>query len=113
MIEAAGDVPAIVVKSKPAGIRGDALAGWAKLSATNAMAGYMDWSTPTFYDTVTAAIQELMGGKLTPASFAKKLDADYLKYHNSSGPPNVADVAAPGASFEATGGQIRGDVRPR
>ena len=83
VIEAAGDVPAIVVKSKPAGIRGDALAGWAKLSATNAMAGYMDWSTPTFYDTVTAAIQELMGGKLTPAAFAKKLDADYLKYHNS------------------------------
>ena len=83
VIQAAGDVPAIVVKSKPAGIRGDALAGWAKLSATNAMAGYMDWSTPTFYDTVTAAIQELMGGKLTPAAFAKKLDADYLKYHNS------------------------------
>ena len=45
------------------------------------MAGYMDWATPTFYDTVTAAIQELMGGKLTPTAFAKKLDADYLKFH--------------------------------
>ncbi len=81
VIQAAGDVPAIVVRQKPAGVKGDALAGWAKLSTTNAMAGYMDWATPTFYDTVTAAIQELMGGKLTPAAFAKKLDADYLKFH--------------------------------
>ena len=81
MIQAAGDVPAIVVKQKPAGVKGDALSGWAKLSTTNAMAGYMDWATPTFYDTVTAAIQELMAGKLTPAAFAKKLDADYLKFH--------------------------------
>ena len=83
VIQAAGDVPAIVVKQKPAGVKGDALAGWAKLSTTNAMAGYMDWATPTFYDTVTAAIQELMAGKLTPAAFAKKLDADYLKFHKS------------------------------
>ena len=81
VIQAAGDVPAIVVKQKPAGVKGDALGGWAKLSTTNAMAGYMDWATPTFYDTVTAAIQELMGGKLTPTAFAKKLDADYLKFH--------------------------------
>jgi len=83
VIQAAGDVPAIVVKQKPAGVKGDALAGWAKLSTSNAMAGYMDWATPTFYDTVTAAIQELMAGKLTPAAFAKKLDADYLKFHKS------------------------------
>lgn len=83
VIQAAGDVPAIVVKTKTAGVKGDALSGWAKLSATNAMAGYMDWATPTFYDTSTAAIQELMAGKLTPAAFAKKLDADYLKFHRS------------------------------
>lgn len=83
VIQAAGDVPAIVVKAKPAGVKGDALSGWARLSSTNAMAGYMDWATPTFYDTITAAIQELMAGKLTPAAFAKKLDADYLKFHTS------------------------------
>ncbi len=81
VIQAAGDVPAIVVKSKTSGVKGDALTGWAKLSTSNAMAGYMDWATPTFYDTVTAAIQELMAGKVTPAEFAKKLDADYLKFH--------------------------------
>lgn len=83
VIQAAGDVPAIVVAAKPgSGVRGDAITGWAKLSETNAMAGYMDWATPTFYDTITAAIQELMAGRLTPASFAKKLDGDYLKFHN-------------------------------
>lgn len=84
VIQGTGDVPAVVVTAKPgAGVRGDALAGWANLSRTNAMAGYMDWATPTFYDTITASIQELMGGKLTPAAFAKKLDADYLKFQKS------------------------------
>lgn len=81
VIQAAGDVPAIVVKGGAGGVRGDALKGWASLSKSGAMAGYMDWATPTFYDTVTAAVQELMAGKLTPAAFAKKLDADYLKFH--------------------------------
>lgn len=82
VIQKAGDVPAIVLKGKPAaGVLGDAVTGWAKLNKSGALAGYMDWATPTFYDTVTAAIQELMAGKLTPAAFAKKLDADYLKFH--------------------------------
>jgi raffinose/stachyose/melibiose transport system substrate-binding protein len=82
VIQAAGDVPAIPLKSSGvSGVRGDALAGWAKLSKSGAMAGYMDWATPTFYDTVTAAVQELMADRITPAAFAKKLDADYLKFH--------------------------------
>lgn len=81
VIQAAGDVPAFVVKATGKGVRADALRGWAALSKSGAMAGYMDWATPTFYDTVTAAVQELMAGKLTPAAFAKKLDGDFLKYH--------------------------------
>jgi hypothetical protein len=35
------------------------------------------------YDTVTAAVQELMAGKATPSSFAKKIQSDYSKFHTS------------------------------
>ncbi len=85
VILADGDVPAIVHTGKaPAGVRGDAVAGWKKLNEANSMAGYMDWATPTFYDTITAAIQDLLGEKITPEEFAKKLDADYLKFHKKS-----------------------------
>lgn len=84
VIQATGDVPAIPVKGATGkGVRSDALVGWAKLSKSGAMAGYMDWATPTFYDTVTAAVQELMAGRLTPAAFAKRLDGDFLKFHTS------------------------------
>jgi raffinose/stachyose/melibiose transport system substrate-binding protein len=84
VVQAAGDVPAYVLAGKrPAGVRGDALGAWAQVNKTNSTTGYMDWATPTFYDTVTASIQELLAGKVTPQAFVKKLDADYLKYHRS------------------------------
>ena len=35
------------------------------------------------YDTITAAIQELMAGKATPSSFAKTVQSDYSKFHKS------------------------------
>lgn len=85
VILAAGDVPAIVQTGKvPAGVSGDAVTGWRKLNQANSMAGYMDWATPTFYDTITAAIQDLLGEKITAQEFVKKLDADYLKFHKKS-----------------------------
>lgn len=85
VIVAAGDIPAMVQTGKaPAGLLGDAVTGWRKLNEANSMAGYMDWATPTFYDTITAAIQELLAGKITPQAFVAKLDADYLKFHKKS-----------------------------
>ena len=35
---------------------------------TDAIVPYLDWATPTMYDTITAAIQELLAGKTTPRS---------------------------------------------
>jgi raffinose/stachyose/melibiose transport system substrate-binding protein len=82
VVQAAGDVPAFVLPGKkPAGVRGDALKAWSRLNSTNSTVGYMDWASPTFYDTVTASIQELLAGKVSPQAFVKKLDDDYLKYH--------------------------------
>jgi hypothetical protein len=35
------------------------------------------------YDTITAAIQELMAGKTAPSSFANTIQSDYSKFHES------------------------------
>jgi raffinose/stachyose/melibiose transport system substrate-binding protein len=61
----------------------DTYYAWQKLDEANAMGHYIDWSTPTFYDTVTSAIQELEGNKLDPQGFVEKLDADYQKHLSS------------------------------
>ena len=34
------------------------------------------------YDTITAAIQELLAGKTTPQAFTSKVNSDYSKFHN-------------------------------
>ena len=44
---------------------------------------YEDWATPTFYDTMTAAIQELMVNRISPEEFAAKVQADYQAFQSS------------------------------
>jgi len=62
-------------------ISGGLLAQAAKASedllAANGETWYPDWATATMYDTLTAALQELLGGKLTPKDFVTKLQTDW------------------------------------
>jgi raffinose/stachyose/melibiose transport system substrate-binding protein len=44
---------------------------------------YEDWATPTFYDTLTAAIQELMADRITPQEFVSKVQQDYADFQSS------------------------------
>ena len=46
---------------------------------------YEDWATPTFYDTLTAAIQELMAERITPQEFVDKVQKDYADFQSSRG----------------------------
>ena len=62
-------------------IEGQMVAGWQKINAANGLVPYLDYSTPTFYDTITAALQNLIGGKATPQQFTQTLQADYSKFH--------------------------------
>ncbi|HPZ15395.1 MAG TPA: extracellular solute-binding protein [Sphaerochaeta sp.] len=43
----------------------------------NGMGYFIDWITPTFYDTCAAAVQELMALEITPATFVQILQDDY------------------------------------
>lgn len=54
-----------------------------QLSAANGVVPYEDWATPTFYDTMTAGIQELMVGRVSPEEFVSNVEADYSEFQSS------------------------------
>ena len=79
-----GQLTATKAKVKvPAGLDTEVYNALTKANKQDAVVPYLDWATPTMYDTITAAIQELMAGKTTPSSFAKTVQSDYAKFHKS------------------------------
>ena len=78
-----GQLPAIKVPQsyiKPNTVSGDLYKAWNKVNDENALGHYLDWATPTFYDTLTAHLQLLLAHKESPDQFAKALEADYSKF---------------------------------
>ena len=51
--------------------------GWLDLVQKGTVVPYMDWATPTFLTTIGSAAESLVAGKVSPASFMSKLQADY------------------------------------
>ncbi len=80
-----GNLPAVPGKAaeslKPDSVEGQMVDGWTKVSDVDGLVPYLDYSTPTFYDTITAALQSLIGGQSTPQEFTQTLQADYEKFH--------------------------------
>ncbi|HOU00376.1 MAG TPA: extracellular solute-binding protein [Anaerolineaceae bacterium] len=62
---------------------GDTLNAWNAINKENAVGHYIDWATPTFYDTLVAELQKLLGGISTPANFTEAVEADYKAYLQS------------------------------
>ncbi|MCF7915686.1 MAG: extracellular solute-binding protein [Spirochaetaceae bacterium] len=58
----------------------DILRAYARVNETNGMGYFIDWVTPTFYDTCSAAVQELMALEISPEEFAQRLHNDYKDY---------------------------------
>lgn len=58
----------------------DVASEWKRVNASSGLVPYLDYSTPTFYDTLTAAVQELTAGKATPQQFATTLQTDYAAF---------------------------------
>ena len=46
---------------------------------------YLDWASPTFYDTLTAGLQELMAKQITPEEYLAKLEADHAAFLKEKG----------------------------
>ena len=82
-----GQLTATKAKVKvPAGLDTEVYNAWTKANQQDAIVPYLDWATPTMYDTITAAIQELMAGKTSPSAFARTVQSDYSKFHKAEPP---------------------------
>lgn len=77
-----GDLPAIPPESaKPSpGAQSDVFAAWQQLSEGDGFVPYLDYTTPTFYDTLTAQFQQLVGGKTSPDQCIGALQKDYSEF---------------------------------
>lgn len=81
----AGQLPATQAKvTVPPGLETEVFEAWTTANEEDAIVPYLDWATPTMYDTITAAVQELMGRKATPQEFVTKVQTDYEKFHEGN-----------------------------
>jgi raffinose/stachyose/melibiose transport system substrate-binding protein len=77
-----GQLPAMKASVKvPKGLDTEVFATWKAANAKDAIVPYLDWATPTMYNTITASIQKLLAGKSTPAKFVGEVQSDYAKFH--------------------------------
>lgn len=87
VILAQGDVPAYPIedpKVDPESSLASILEAWKQQSKAGRLVPYMDAATATMYDTLTSAVQNLMGGQTTPSAFVKTLQDDWNKAHGGA-----------------------------
>ena len=70
-------VPVDLATLEPDTLYTDMVNAWNEIVQSQNIGHYLDWATPTFYDTVTASLQELSANQVTPEEFTQKLQADY------------------------------------
>ena len=61
----------------------DVVKAASQATSDNGVVPYEDWATPTFYDTITAAIQELMANRISPDEFVSRVADDYAEFQSS------------------------------
>jgi raffinose/stachyose/melibiose transport system substrate-binding protein len=84
VILAKGDLPARPLanpKVDPKSSIASIVAAWRTTSRSPNLVPYMDWPTPTMFDTLMGGTQQLMASQLTPQEFTKKVQDDWAKYH--------------------------------
>jgi len=81
-----GNLPATTPESAkpPAGTAlADIFAAWKTVSDADGEVPYLDYSTPSFYDTLTANLRKLLGGKQSPKAFLDTLQHDYSDFQKT------------------------------
>lgn len=58
-------------------LSGDLYSAWNTARENDAIGHYLDWAAPGFYDVITAELQNLLGGQITPEEFAANLQEYY------------------------------------
>ena len=73
----AADPATALSAAKITGASADAVTQWQSILTGGTALPYLDWSTPTLYNTIESSMENLIGGKITPTAFAAALQADY------------------------------------
>jgi raffinose/stachyose/melibiose transport system substrate-binding protein len=63
----------------------DLVVAWNAMNQNDEVGHYLDWASPTFYDTLTAGLQELMAKQITPEEYLAKLEADHAAFLEEKG----------------------------
>ena len=81
-----GLLPAMKAPVKvPKGLDTAVFGQWKIANNRDAIVPYLDWATPTMYNTITASIQKLLAGKSDPGKFVGEVQSDYGKFHKGGG----------------------------
>lgn len=78
-----GNLPAVAPADwtpKAGTLQADVANEWKRVNSGSGLVPYLDYATPTFYDTLSAAVQQLTAGKLTPQEFGEQLQKDYAAF---------------------------------
>ncbi|KAB8189824.1 extracellular solute-binding protein [Nonomuraea phyllanthi] len=72
-------------QSVPAGPQKDVFTAFGTVTSKDGLVPYLDYATPTFADTLGAALQDLLAKKQTPQEFLATLEKDYKTFAESNG----------------------------
>lgn len=56
---------------------------WERIAHDDGLTYFQDWASDTMFDTLTSALQELVGGRTTPEDFVARVQADWTAFHAS------------------------------
>ncbi|PSL06864.1 carbohydrate ABC transporter substrate-binding protein (CUT1 family) [Haloactinopolyspora alba] len=73
-----GNLPVVDAGQQEAtGLQADVFEAWATAGEEDLLVPYLDYATETFYDTLTAAVQNLLSGQSSPQAFLDTLETEY------------------------------------
>jgi raffinose/stachyose/melibiose transport system substrate-binding protein len=80
-----GNLPAMPVDESaiPEGLPADVFAAWGELNEADGLIPYLDYTTPTFFEDISGAIQELLAGEDDPAQFTAGVEEAFRKFADS------------------------------
>jgi raffinose/stachyose/melibiose transport system substrate-binding protein len=58
----------------------DTVLAWERINQDNGVGHYIDWATPTFYDTIVSQLQKLFAKEIDPATFTAEVEKDYSAF---------------------------------
>lgn len=77
-VAAAGNLPVVEAdQQESTGLQAEVFTAWAQAGSEDLLVPYLDYATETFYDTLTAAVQNLLAKQATPQQFLDTLETDY------------------------------------